>query len=110
LALDPKTVKQLNNIIKILASTGDEVSKKSRELVTLMYAIQQGFVDVGDKMDDVLSDISSGKFEQRNFKVYLKTLGMTEDQLSTIQKIHKEIHKLSDDQIIKAKDLWDNFR
>jgi hypothetical protein len=104
LALDPKTVKQLNNIIKILASTGDEVSKKSRELVTLMYAIQQGFVDVGDKMDDVLSDISSGKFEQRNFKVYLKTLGMTEDQLSTIQKIHKEIHKLSDDQIIKAKD------
>jgi hypothetical protein len=104
LALDPKTVAELNRIIKILASTGSEVGNKSRELVTLMYAIQQGFVDVGDKMDQVLSDVASGKFEKKNFTAYVKTLGVTKKQLVAIRNIHAEVGKLTDDQIIKARD------
>lgn len=83
--LDPKLLKDLTNVIKLLSVTSDEIGKKSRELITVMIAIQRGFLDATDKMDQVFADIASGKFEEGRFKETMKELAKTEEQITVIK-------------------------
>lgn len=104
MALDPKTKKQLNDAIKTLSSLGSEFTGKARELVTLVYSLQQGLISMDENVSTLINDISSGKFEKENFGEYIKSLGIVGDKADRLRKIYEHISTIRSEELQSVSD------
>lgn len=103
MAIDAKTLNKISSAIKTLTATGKDITGKARELMTVLYAINQGFITVEKNLNETLEDLTSGKFEKRNLRKYLQSLELADDAIEDILAKRKEIDKLDDRRIANAK-------
>ena len=102
MALNPKDLQDLNKIMRVMAASGDEITKKTRELMTVLYAFQQGFVNLEGGLTEALADMQSGKWEGPNLKKYLKNLELSDEIIDDILDKRKELEKIDSRRIDNA--------
>lgn len=104
MAIDASALSKLSAAIKTLTHAGSGISDKARELMTVLYAINEGFITVEDSLNNALEDLHSGKFEKKNLRKYLKTLELSDDVIEDILAKRKQLDKLDDKRISNARD------
>lgn len=107
MATDPNILKEINKVIKLLLASGKEMSNKSRELMTFIYAVKEGFIETKEDIQRALEDVQNGKWEGPNLGKTLKTLKLTDDVIDDIVKKRRELEKLDDTRIKFAKSEYD---
>lgn len=104
--LDPKTLKDLHTAIKLLTGTGQEIANKSRDLMTFIYAAQEGFFKTHESLREALEGAKSGKFEVANLRKFLKELQVADDLIEDTLEKRKELDKLDTDRIRSTKNYY----
>ena len=105
MAVDAKTLKEISVLLAKFKSTGKDIATRSRDLLTALYAINEGFVGVNESISEVLQDVESGAFDKKQVRAHLKSLGLVDDVISKILKKREELDKYNDAQI-KSTDTY----
>jgi hypothetical protein len=88
-------------VANMQAGFGDHLA----ELLTVFYAFNESFIDTQDKVDKALDTLSSRNFKGNSaaFKELFKELGVADAAIEKILEKKKELDKIDDKQVKKAK-------